>query len=38
MGKTAAARAAEEHALANDQPYEYNKALQQRAKAALGRL
>ncbi len=38
MGDEAAARAAYERALANDQPYEYNKALEQRAKAALGRL
>jgi tetratricopeptide (TPR) repeat protein len=38
MGNRAAARAAYEQALANEQPYEYNKALQQRAKAALGRL
>jgi tetratricopeptide (TPR) repeat protein len=38
MGNKTAARTAYEQALANEQPYEYNKALEQRAKAALGRL
>ncbi len=37
-GDRAAARAAFEHALANDDPFAYHKALEQRAKAALDRL
>ncbi len=38
QGDKAAARTAYERALAYDQPFEYNKALEQRAKAALGQL
>lgn len=38
QGDRAAARAAYERALANDEPFAYNKALEQRAKAALDRL
>ena len=38
QGDEAAARTAYERALANDEPFAYHKALEQRAKAALGRL
>ncbi len=38
QGDRVAARAAYEQALANDEPFAYNKALEQRAKAALDRL